>query len=260
MSSPSQAMKMERSIRPSTHRRHSCRLPPRPLLTSPNCRIHNCNSACKMATRATVRRPSRTLSTRHNRSYRPRGLDKRVWVDHLDRTRVGNRPRDRKHRSMGHIRASKVPSMVAHSSKELHRIRRPSNIREAMPAFLHRCRTSSSIRRLYRNVCPPCLHPHSRQRCKTSALRHLPHIRNMEVESTPLRTEPHHMCRGCPMAAALTSLSIHLLLPTTGSLLRPNSVKAPRASTNTYSSNNSSNSSSSTNNNNNACMRYGSGS
>jgi len=179
------------------------------------------------------------------------GLDKGAWGDHLDRTRVGPQPRDRKHLNKGHTPASKVPSMVAHNSKELRHIRHPSNTRAVMLAFLHRCRTSRSIHKVYPSACPPCPRPRFRQRFKTSARGHRPRIRNMEVESIPLKTGLHHMCRVCHMAAAQTSPLIHRLPPTTRPLLRLNTAKARSPS-------NSSSSSSSSNNN--ACMRYDSGS
>ncbi len=246
-------MRMEPSTPPSTRRWHSYRLPPQPRLTSTNCKTHSCNRACKMATRATARRRSRTPSTKHNQSYLRRGLDKGAWGDHLDRTRVGPQPRDRKHLNKGHTPASKVPSMVAHNSKELRHIRHPSNTRAVMLAFLHRCRTSRSIHKVYPSACPPCPRPRFRQRFKTSALGHRPRIRNMEVESIPLKTGLHHMCRVCHMAAAQTSPLIHRLPPTTRPLLRLNTAKARSPSNSSSSSNNS-------NSNNNACMRYDSGS
>lgn len=240
-------MRMVPSTPPSTHRWHSSRPRPQLRLTSTSCRTHSCNHACKMATRATARRRSRTPSIKHNQSYLRRGLGKGVWGDHLDRTRVGRQPRDRKHLNKGHTPAIKVPSMVARSSKELRHIRHPSSTRAAMLAFLHRRRTSSSIHKVYPSACPPCPRPRFRQRFKTLALVHRPRIRNKEVESIPLKMGLHHMCTVCHMAAAQTNPLIHRLPPITRPLLRLNTAKA-RSPFNSSSS-------ISSNNNNNACMR-----
>ena len=243
---------MELSIPPSTRLWRSCRLLQQPPSTSASCRILSCNSACRMATRATALRRSTTLSTRHNRLYLRRGLVKRVWEDHLDRTQMGHRARDRKHLSKGHTPASKVPSTVAHNFKHLRRTRHPFNMRAVMPAFLHRCRTNSTIPRLYPNACLPCPRPHSHQRFRTSALGRPPHIRNMGVGSIPPRMEHHRMYKGCHTVTAQPNLLIHRLPPTMRSLARPSSINPHRTFT--------SSSSSSSNNNNNACTRYDSGS
>ena len=235
---------MELSIPLSTRLWLSSRLPPQPHSTSTSCRTSSCNSTCRMATRATVRRRSTTLFTRHNRSYRPRDLVKRVWGDRLDRT-LGHRPRDRKHLSKGHTQAFKGPSTAVHNSKELHRTRHPSNTQAVMLAFLHRCRTNSSTHRPCPSACPPCPRRRSPLLSRTSALGRLPRIRIMEAESTPPRMELHHMYRGYLMAAAQTSPSTHRSPPTMLPLLRPNSASLPRIFTNS---------------NNNACMKYDSGS
>lgn len=236
---------MELSILLSTPPWPSSTLPPQPLSTLTSCRTSSCNSACRMATRETARQRSTTLSTRHNRSYLQRDLVKRVWGDRLGRT-LGPRPRDHKHLSRGHIQAFKGPSTVVHIFKELHHTRRPSNTQAVMPAFPHRCRTSSSTHRPCLIACPPCPHCPSPLLSRTSALGRHPRIRITGAESTPLRMELHHMYRGCLTVAAHTSPSTHRSPPILLPLHRLNSASLPRTFTNS--------------NNNNACMRYDSGS
>ena len=238
-------MRMEPSALLLTPRRHSCRLPPHPLLTSTSCKTPRCTSACKMATRVTARRRWSTLYTRHNQSYLQRDLDKRVWEDHLDRIL----PRDRKHLSKGRTPAFQVPLTVALSSKERHYTRLHFNTRAVMPASPHRCRTNSSIHRPYPSACQPCHPPRSHPLSRTLALRHLLRIRTMEVESIPLRMEHHHTCRVCRMVAAQTKLSIHRLPRIMQCPLHLNSGRTPRFSINNTRRNNSS-----------GCMKYDSGS
>ena len=235
---------MELSIPPSTLRWHSCRRPPRRLSTSTSYRTHSCNSACKMATRATVRRRSSTQSTRHSRSYLQSGLVKRVWGDRLGKS-LGHRLRDRKRLSKGHTPDIKPPSTVAHNFQELRHTHHLFSTRAAMRACPRRCRTSNLTHRLYPNGCLPCPRPHSPRPSRTLALEHLPRIRNMAVESIPLRMELHHMCRGCLMAVVQTNLLIHRSPPTAQSHPRPNSASPHRTSTNSS---------------NNGCTRYDSSS